>query len=261
MKKMKENMSNKLKELPVKMNNNEYIYDINQNKKYSCLVLINMIIGFIFFIIIPIVLIQDGIEIIHNKYTVFILAIFLIVFITNIFFVKKIKLSNAKYYVFKLDNNINFETMKKKLSSIDDRELIEDDLILKRIKLEGIRSKYRLLCYNAKEFDKKIFNKQRSDINKKYNQKYELSFRSKYYVTETREAGRINLIIAGKLNEELEMYMSSNASGLDSRIRSVNMCIVKNNLYIQPIRNFDFPNTISYFKMVEKTYTFLNNIK
>ncbi len=246
------------------MNNDQFIYDMKQNRKYNCLFLINMIIGFIFFIIMPIILIQDGTEIFHNKYTVLILVIFLIVFIANIFFIKKIKLSNAKYYIFELNNKISFEKIKEALSSIDDRELFEEDVFLKRIKLkENSISKYRILCYKTKDFNKNTFNNIKNDIHKKYNKKYDLEFKGRGNTT--GEKGRINLIIADKLNEELDKFMSSNATGLNTygiMMRTINICIIGNKMYIQPIKKcIEIPHSTFYFGISKKTYNFLNNIK
>ena len=245
------------------MNNDQFNHDIKQNRKYNYLIIINIIIGLIF-LIFTIITIKNGITVFNNKYIGIILIALLTIFISNIFIIKKLKLSNTKYYIFELNNKISFEKIKEALSSIDDRELFEEDVFLKRIKLkENSISKYRILCYKTKDFNKNTFNKIKNDIHKKYNKKYDLEFKGRGNTT--GEKGRINLIIANKLNEELDTFMSSNATGLNTigiMLRTINICIIGNKMYIQPIKNFiEFRYSIFYFEVSKKIYDFLNNIK
>lgn len=246
------------------MTDEEYVYDKKQNRKYNYLVLINYFVGFylffqIFSFLIKIIKYFTNNEkiIIHNLPFYIFIFFLCIIFLINIYLIRKIKFSNVKYYTFKLEKNLSLKDLEEKISLINDREISDGTTFIKRIKID--KRSYRLLLYLDNDFNKKTFDKVKNDLHKKYNKKYNISFRRGSFHTES--AIRINLIISNIMNDNLNNYMSQHATGLNTGIITVSIAIIEDKAYAQPIKKpIEFPLNIYYFGTIEKTISFLNNL-
>ncbi len=249
------------------MNNDKFYYDLKQNIKYNVFAFLIAIICFILLVQL-ICMISNIINNIKNNEILFNFSLsfyilFFLLFITLIIIiiaVKKMNLSNAKYYSFKFDNNIDIKKFENSLIIAEDREIIEENMFIKRIKLEiNDASIYRLLLYKTKNFNKKDYDRNKKDIHNRFNKKYDIHF-----IRNDRriEHGvRINMIFSKTFNKQLEEYMSLNATGLNSLIYSVNVAIVSDTMYVQPIKQFIFfPISKYYFGTIKKLYQFFNRI-
>lgn len=226
------------------MNNKEYEYDKRQNRRYNYLFFTNFILGFIFFFSLLGLIIEYTDYFFYNeKLTEFIIYIYilllfsLIIFIVNIFIMRKIKLSQVKYYVFKLNKKINIDKVGYELLIVKNRKLVIDDVSLREIKFrkKDLLS-YRLLCYKKEIFDKKEFDKLKTDINGKYNKKYNLLFNYRdRYKKNFDSTYRVDLILPKSINKQLEDYMSLHATGLDTC--SAHITVIDDTMYVQPIKN------------------------
>lgn len=249
------------------MDNDDFYYDLKQNIKYNIFAFLIAIICFI--LLVQFISIISNIinhlknnEILFNHSLLYYISFFLllIILIIIIIVVKKLKLSNTKYYSFKFDNNIDLKKFENSLIIAEDRKIIDEISFIKRIKLDkNDTSIYRLLCYKANNFDKKEFDKQKNDIHNRFNKKYDIHFIRNDPKLE--HGVRINMIFTKSFNKSLEEYMSLHATGLNSLIYSVNVAIVGNTMYVQPIKQFIiFPISKYYFGTIKKFYNFLRNI-
>lgn len=249
------------------MNNKEYKYDKRQNRIYTILAYANILGGvFLFIPLIDlianyIVHFFNGTKINeHSAYFYIFLLILLIIFIINIVVMKKLKLSNVKYYLFKLDKKIEINKIGKNLKVINNREIELDNAIVKRVKLNN--RKYRLLIYKEKMFDKKEFDNTKKEAHKKYNKEYKIAYQKDLVLSgkyQDEGGGRVNLILPKKMNDQLDEYMSLHATGLGSSLNSINIAVIDDVMYVQPIKRFVvFPLNIFYFGTIKRVYKYLN---
>ena len=249
------------------MNNKEYKFDKKQNRIYSILVYINILIGIIIFI--PLIgLIANLISHLfngskiteHSNYFYMFLLIPLIIFIINIFVMKKLKLSNVKYYTFKLYKKIEINKVGIDLKIIDNREIELDNVVVRRVKLNN--RKYRLLIYTKELFDKKEFDKTKKEAHKKYNREFKIAYQKNLVLFgkyQYEGGGRVNLILPKKMNDQLDEYMSLHATGLGTGIGSIYIAVIDDVMYVQPRKNFIvFPLNVFYFGTIKRVYKYLN---
>lgn len=251
------------------MNNKEFEYDKRQNKRYFYLVFVTAFLGIILSFSLLGFIIDYIAYFFNNKkltelsiYIYIILLIFLIIFIVNIFIIRRMKLSQVKYYVFKLNKKINIDKVGYELLILKNRKIVIDDVSLRWIKF---RKKdflsYRLLCYKKETFDKKEFDKLKGNIHRKYNKKYNIVYDSRYVFSSKKNLEndiRVNLILPKSINEQLDDYMSLHATGVFSGIISVYITVIDDTMYVQPIKKFIF--NLSYFRTIEKVYNYLNSL-
>ena len=249
------------------MNNKEYKFDKKQNRIYSILAYINILIGIIIFI--PLIdLIANYISYFfndtkiteHSTYFYIFLLILLIIFIIDIFIMKKLKLSNVNYYAFKLNKKIEINKVGIDLKIIDNREIELDNVVVKRVKLNN--RKYRLLIYTKELFDKKEFDKTKKEAHKKYNREFKIAYQKNLVLSgkyRSEGGGRVNLILPKKMNDQLDEYMLLHATGLGTGIGSIYIAVIDDVMYVQPIKKFIvFPLNIFYFGAIKRVYKYLN---
>lgn len=251
----------------IQMNNKEYKFDKKQNRIYSILAYISILIGIIIFIPLIDLIVNyishlfNGSKITeHSNYYYMFLLIPLIIFIINIFVMKKLKLSNVKYYIFNLNKKIEINKVGIDLKIIDNREIELDNAIVKRVKLNN--RKYRLLIYTKELFDKKEFDKTKKEAHKKYNREFKIAYQKDLVLSgkyHDEGGGRVNLILPKKMNDRLDEYMSLHATGLGTGIGSIYIAVIDDMMYVQPIKKFIlFPVSVYYFGTIKRVYKHLN---
>lgn len=144
------------------MNNKDYKYDKKINRLYNYLLYTNFIIAIIVSVplidllanIINIFIKIDKITDNSSQFHSFII-IALVIFVVNIFIMKKFKLSNCKYYTFKLNKKVYINKIENNLNVVNNRCIVLDEVSLKRVKFKKRDfRKYRLLCYKKDNFEK-----------------------------------------------------------------------------------------------------------